>query len=330
MAANRLTFAALAVACIAAAGVGGYLAARQGAVAANSPTAEPSVAAQPVVQAPIQQPVAPPVEVAPPQVASTPPPPAPTRRAARPTSSAISTGSPRQTVARQAETPLSMDRVSPATVQPTPAPAADPAPLVETQATATGSPEPPAVVEVPTQEIRGLQELVVLADSVIGLRTERMLSSESARVEDRVEARVVRDVRVNGEVAIPAGTRAIGSVVVVERGGRVRDRARLGIRFETLQMADGTRMAISTETIYRYGESPSNGSAAKIGGGAVAGAILGAIIGGGKGAAIGATTGASAGTAAVMTAERNTATFPSGSEVTARILSPVVVTVERN
>ena len=33
-------------------------------------------------------------------------------------------------------------------------------------------------------------------------------------------------------------------------------------------------------TIYREGEAPGNGSAAKIGGGAIGGAILGAILGG--------------------------------------------------
>ena len=141
---------------------------------------------------------------------------------------------------------------------------------------------------------------------------ETTLSSEHARIEDRVEARVVRDVRVGGRVAIPAGTRAFGSVVVVERGGKMRDRARLGIRFHTLTFADGTRLPITTETIYRYGDAPGNGSAAKIGGGAVAGAILGAIIGGGKGAAIGATTGAAGGGAAVMASDRSEAVFACG------------------
>jgi hypothetical protein len=164
---------------------------------------------------------------------------------------------------------------------------------------------------------------------VIGLQNETPLSSERARIEDRVEARVTRDVRVGGSVAIPAGTRALGSVVTVERGGKFKERARLGIRFHTLTLADGTRLPISTETIYRDGDAPGNGSAAKIGGGAVAGAILGAIIGGGKGAAIGATTGAGAGTAAVVASDRNAATFPAGAEVTARILSPVTVTVEK-
>ena len=119
------------------------------------------------------------------------------------------------------------------------------------------------------------------------------------------------------------------SVVVVERGGKMRDRARLGIRFHTLEFPDGTRLPITTDTIYRYGDAPGNGSAAKIGGGAVAGAILGAIIGGGKGAAIGAATGAGGGSAAVMASDRSEAVFPAGAEVTARIVSPVTVTVDR-
>jgi len=182
------------------------------------------------------------------------------------------------------------------------------------------APEPPA---------KSFEELVVAADSVVGLQIETALSSERARVEDRVEAHVVRDVRVRGEVAIPAGTHAIGTVVAVDRGGKFKERARLGIRFQTLVMADGTRLPVTTETIYRFGNPPANQSAAKVGGGAVVGAIIGGIIGGGKGAAIGATTGAGAGTAAVMTGDRDAAVFPAGAEVTARILNPVTVTVER-
>jgi hypothetical protein len=164
---------------------------------------------------------------------------------------------------------------------------------------------------------------------VIGLQVEGTVSSDKARVEDRVDARVARDVRVNGDVAVPSGSKAIGSVISVERGGKMRDRARLGIRFHTLVLADGTHVPITTETIYRTGDPPSQASTAKIGGGAVAGAILGAIIGGGKGAAIGGAIGGGAGTAAVMAGEPKPAVFPSGSDVTARILSPVAVNVEK-
>ena len=148
-------------------------------------------------------------------------------------------------------------------------------------------------------------------------------------MEDRVEARVTRDVRVRGMVAIPAGSRAIGTVVQVERGGKYKERARLGIRFNALVLTDGTRLPISTETIYREGDPPGKDSAAKIGGGAAVGAILGAILGGGKGAAIGGAVGAGTGAAGVMAAEAHTATLRSGEPMTVRILSPVTVTIEQ-
>jgi hypothetical protein len=180
------------------------------------------------------------------------------------------------------------------------------------------APEPPA---------KTVEELVVSADSVIGLQTENAISSDHARVEDTVNARVTRDVRVGDKVAIPAGTRAIGSVVQVDRGGKFKEQAKLGIRFHTLVLADGTRVPISTDTIYREGDAPT--SAQKIGGGAVIGTILGAIVGGGKGAMIGGAAGAGAGTAATMAGDRSTATFPPGTPMTVRILSPVTVTVEQ-
>ena len=82
-------------------------------------------------------------------------------------------------------------------------------------------------------------EVVVPAEAVIGLQVENSVSSETARLEDQVSARVTRDVRVAGRVAIPAGSRVQGSVVMVVRGGKFKERARLGIRFHRLITADG-------------------------------------------------------------------------------------------
>jgi type IV secretory pathway VirB10-like protein len=172
-------------------------------------------------------------------------------------------------------------------------------------------------------------ELVVAADSVIGLEIESSITSERARVEDSVAARVTRDVKVGDRVVIPAGARAQGEVTVVERGGRLKERARLGVRFTSIVLADGTRLPIETDTIYREGTSPTTESAAKIGGGAIGGAIIGGILGGAKGAAIGSAVGAGGGSAAVMAGGRNPATLPSGTPVTIRVQDPVVVTVER-
>jgi outer membrane lipoprotein SlyB len=117
--------------------------------------------------------------------------------------------------------------------------------------------------------------------------------------------------------------------MLVERGGRLRERARLGVRFTSIVLADGTRLPIHTEPVYREGDAPGRESAAKIGGGAIGGAIIGGILGGAKGAAIGSTVGAGAGTAAVMAGGRNHATLASGAPLTVRLEEPVVITVER-
>jgi hypothetical protein len=172
-------------------------------------------------------------------------------------------------------------------------------------------------------------DLVIPADAVIGLQVDTPVSSETARVEDQVVARVTRDVKVGNRVAIPSGAKAQGEVTLVERGGKLKDRARLGVRFTSIVLADGTRVPIETDTIMREGDGQASQSAAKIGGGAIGGAIIGGIIGGAKGAVIGATAGGGAGSAAVMAGGRSTATLSAGSPVTVRLEQPATVTVDK-
>jgi outer membrane lipoprotein SlyB len=187
-------------------------------------------------------------------------------------------------------------------------------------------PEPPPPPPPPAPEFI---DLTVPADAVLGLQIERTISSETAKVEDKVEARLTRDVRVTDRIAIPAGSTVRGSVTDVDRGGRMRGKARLAIRFHTVVLADGTLLSLKTDPVVREGQSPAGESAAKVGGAAVGGAILGAILGGGKGAAIGGAVGAAGGTAAAATNDRNPATFVAGSTVTVRMLSPVTLTVQK-
>jgi hypothetical protein len=368
MVSNRIAVGALSLACVAAAGAGGYLATRHNVTPVATPAASVPESATTAAATGPELAAPPDASVPEPVTAFQPPPLVNSPSAARQAEGAA--GSTNPIVGRTVAAPSGASRaVSGAehvrnTRTPTgsvgraaSAPAADrerPAPPAARERTTPESvasahpvggasnaePQPLAArVEAlqaetprepePAKRPAAMEELVVAADSVIGLQLDTSVNSEQARVEDRVDARVVRDVRVGGSVAVPAGSRAVGTVVVVERGGRFRERARLGIRFHTLTSADGTSLSINTDTIYRLGEGPGTGTAARIGGGAVVGAIIGGIIGGGKGAAIGATTGAGAGTASVMSTDRNVASFSSGSEVTARILSPVTVIVER-
>lgn len=181
----------------------------------------------------------------------------------------------------------------------------------------------------PPEPDKQWEQVMVPSESVLGLQLESSVDSEVARVEDRVDARVTRDVRVGRFVAIPAGTHAIGSVVLVDRGGKVKGRARLGLRFDTLILPDTTRLTINTETIYREGESPAGQSSAKIGGATIGGAILGAILGGGKGAAIGSGLGAAGGTAAAMNGDRLPVVLPAGTPLSVRTQAPINMTVEK-
>jgi hypothetical protein len=319
MASNNVALTAIGIACIAAAGAGGFFALRQNATPAASPantvvstqappeapaaTAERSVQETEAVVSPATKAPRPAVKPAPSKLDKT----DSARAVNPPTLNRTWPAGATQTATSQPVTP-----------EPVPAPA-------RTEV-AERAPEPPQPAAPPAPPQKTYEELVVSADSVIGLQSDTTVTSERARLEDRVEARVTRDVKVGDRVAIPAGSRAIGYVTQVQQGGKFKEQAKLAIRFQTIVLADGTRLPISTAAVERSGEGKGNSTAAKMGGGAVAGTILGAILGGGKGAAIGGMAGAGAGAAAVEASDRSTATLRAGEPITVRLLTPVTVT----
>lgn len=347
------TFAAVAAGCIVAAGVGAYVATRQ--LLPESPTTPTLVAEGPTSSAAAgviesEGVVNSPSSASAPSstpATSSPLAPAP----AEPTPAATRSERNEPAAQRPSVSRSETARAEAPRVRPTPRPSADATPTRPEPAAPTPVPQPapepvrereradaefPAMPSAPEsrpalrEPERVFEDVVVAADSVIGLQIERTVTSESARVEDRVEARVTRDVKSGASVAIPAGSKMQGSVTLVDKGGKVKERARLGIRFHTLVLADGTQVPIRSETIYREGESPTGESSAKIGGAAVGGAILGAILGGRKGAAVGGSIGAAGGTAAVMAGGRNPAEVRAGSTVTVRLSEPVTLTVNKD
>jgi hypothetical protein len=332
---NKLVFGGLALGCLTAAGAGGYLAARQNpaprteavAVAPAPESTAPRAVAEsegiitPSAPAPLAAPAptAPAVEAPAitPRRETTP---RPSRPSPVPSSVPVT---PTRTARNEAPAPAA----APAATAPAPSSGGmwEPRASVEPErAPITREPEPPPPPPAPE-----FVDLVVPSDTVVGLQIERTVTSEVARVEDRVDARVTRDVRVGDRVAIPAGSLVQGSVMEVERGGKVREKAKLGIRFHTVVLADGTRLNIKTDSVVREGTSPANESAAKIGGAAAGGAILGAILGGGKGAVLGGAIGAAGGTAATMAGKANPAILAAGSTVSVRMQQPVTVSVEK-
>ena len=337
---SRVLAGLLVAGCLTAAGGGAYVAVHQNAAAsaATAPTADAPVAVEPAAR-PVSETeavVGDPQPQQPQPVATPPAPSVPTAVAspARPETRRAAAAAPARRESAPPPPSRRQDVPAAAAAQPTPAPT--PAERPASAPAATPQQPEPVVTEVPRAlepppppPAPQFEEVVLPTSSVIGLQVDTSLSSERARVEDRVEARVTRDVMADGRLAIPAGARVLGAVTTVERGGKVKERARLGVRFHTLVLADGREVPLRTETIYREGDSPANESARKIGGAAVGGAILGAILGGGKGAATGATIGAAGGTAAVMAGDRNAATLPPGTVVTVRLSAPATLEVEK-
>src|SRR6185503_2475742 len=303
-------------------GAGTFLAFRANQTPA--PAIQDFESARPVMRPPEPAPPAEPDRTTPTRVVTEHPQPVTTARLAAPRESGAV-----EPAARPPATPPASDPLAtPAVTAPPPVQNVEPPPVTAAagNAAATAAIEPPPVPERPKPRF---EEVTVKADSVVGIRIDQSISSETARVEDRITAKVTRDVTVEGRTAIAAGTKLEGVVTMVERGGKFKERARLAIRFNTFILADGLRVPIQTEAILREGDSPSSEAGSKIGGAAVAGAIIGGLIGGKRGAVIGSTAGAAGGTAVVASGGRNEATIQSGAPLTVRLPAPVAITIER-
>ena len=332
MSAKYLGIGLLSIGGLIVGATGGYLALKRDV----PPPAEIAAAPLPApVAAPVPDPVTKPAETlaAPIAVAATRPQPVTqpqSRTMVNASGKPITINAPvqRQTseLPASAPTPTPSPTVTPVAVSeppvatPTPAVTEVPRYVPDTPTAAAVSPEP--------QRIE-FEELTVAKHSVIGIRLDAPISTRTARVEDRVSATVSRDVTVAGRTAIAAGVRLEGTVVLVERGGRFRNRPRLGLQFDRMILADGTRVNLKTDTIYREGDSPTADATAKVGTGAVAGAILGAMIGGKKGAVIGSAAGAAGGVATVMRGDEGEASLPGGAPLTVRLTEDVAVRINR-
>jgi hypothetical protein len=285
----------VAVACLIAAGTGGYLAVRTATHTSEAAAGTaPPITGPAELAPPLSQPAARAVAVR-----TTPEPKAGRRTAGTPASTAesqILEGGP---------------------VMPESVAAAEAPPALDAPTSASTLPiDPGRTIALPAPRY---EQVELPSNVVIGIRIETTISSETAQVEDQVEARVTRPVVIDGRTVIPTGARLTGTVTVAERGGRFHERSRIGVQFTSVTVNDGVHVPIQTEAIYRVGEAPTGEATAKIGASAVIGSILGGVFGGKKGAAIGAATGAAGGTAVVAAGGPNEATLASGSTLTVRL-----------
>ncbi len=157
------------------------------------------------------------------------------------------------------------------------------------------------------------------------VRLDTDLGSKISQPGDSFRATIADDVTSNGEVIIPRGARAEGTVVDAKPLGRFKGGASLVVRLERVHTKWGS-YPVSTSSIDRAEKGKGKRSAGFIGGGAGVGALIGGLAGGGKGAAIGVLAGGGAGTAGSAFTGNQQIVLPAETLLTFRLERPVHIT----
>ena len=122
--------------------------------------------------------------------------------------------------------------------------------------------------------------------SELDVRLVTELSSDTAKVEDAVEATTMVDLYRGEDLIVPSGSKITGYISSVNRASRTDRKGSLTIEFTRLTVNGRTRdvRAHVTEALESEG---IKGEVPRIGAGAGVGAIIGGILGGVKGAIAG-------------------------------------------
>lgn len=178
------------------------------------------------------------------------------------------------------------------------------------------APPPPPPITIPS----GTQLTIVLADAI---------DTKTASDGDHFSATLAAPITVGGNIVLPVGTRASGTVVTSHSAGKFNGNAVLALTLDTLRLG-GNPYSIQTSEFEDAGKGRGKRTAVGAGGGAAFGAIVGALAGGGKGAAIGALAGGGAGTAGAAFTGKKDISLPAETRLHFRLTAPVTVQVPQS
>jgi hypothetical protein len=205
---------------------------------------------------------------------------------------------------------------------------------------ATGQSTP----EVPQQSDSGRPKVVVPADTAIPLALKNAVSSRTAFVGQAVYCETIYPITVGNRIVVPVGSYVKGAVTQVKRPGRVKGKAQLGIRFDSLTLPNGTTRPLRA-TLSSYagngnqgfrreeakieGESSKGEDAGKIASTATEGTIIGGLSSrSGKGAGIGALSGGVGALIWVLATRGKEILLPPGTNLELQLAAPL--TYERD
>jgi hypothetical protein len=167
------------------------------------------------------------------------------------------------------------------------------------------------------------QPITVSPGTVLQVRTNDSLDNKRAKEGTQVDFTVIRDVNVNGWLAIPRGATVHGVVTESKSAGELSGTPMLALRLTSLDLG-GQSYPLDTDEFKVRGPNKTAHTAGNIVGGALLGALIGGAAGGGGGAAIGAAAGGTVGTAA-SAAGNPRAWIPAEALVTFHLNAPLTV-----
>jgi hypothetical protein len=162
------------------------------------------------------------------------------------------------------------------------------------------------------------------AGTVLQLRTTDAVDSKRATQGTPLDFTVIRDVTVNGWLAIPRGATVHGIVTDTKSAGELKGSPELALRLTSLDLS-GRTYPLDSDEFRVKGPSKTAHTAGSIAVGSVIGAIIGGAAGGGAGAAIGAVAGGTVGTAASAASHGPAAWIPAEAQVVFHLNTPLTV-----
>jgi hypothetical protein len=162
------------------------------------------------------------------------------------------------------------------------------------------------------------QPIIVPAGTTLTVRLAEAVGSKISSPGQSFRATLSRDVTVDGNPVIPAGSTVRGTVVDAKPLGRFKGGAILELRLTSITV-NGASQRIETSALTTTLKGKGKRTAVMAGGGTALGAIVGGLAGGGKGAAIGAAAGAGAGTGGAAFTGNKEIVFPAESALSFRL-----------
>jgi hypothetical protein len=205
-----------------------------------------------------------------------------------------------------------------------------------------------AALLVMQAEVTESAGFTVDAGTKIPLSLLNSISTKNAAEGDRVYLETLFPVMSNGKIVIPVGSSVAGTVTSVKRAGRVKGRAELFVRFDTLILPNGAmrdfraRMSnldgTASGTLDRgegriEGDGNKAGDMRTVGDAAITGTMIGGIAGAtagraGMGLGVGAAAGATAAMIGILSTRGPDALLTKGTTVEMLLDRPLTFTEE--